>query len=77
MAVKFAGGGMLIYDRPRGEHVLSPAAAPVSAACYACKRLCVLPRYLDASVPLPSSCGLALHAWYSCTAVQILQWTCQ
>ena len=34
----------------RGEHVLSPAAAPASAAFCACVRLCVLPRYLDASV---------------------------
>ena len=34
----------------RSEHVLSPAAAPVSAASYACVRLCMLPRYLDALV---------------------------
>ena len=33
-----------------GEHVLSPAAAPVSAASYACVRLRMLPRYLDALV---------------------------
>lgn len=32
------------------SHVLSPAAAPVSAASYGCVRLCVLPWYLDASV---------------------------
>ena len=34
----------------RGEHVLSPAVAPVSTTSYACVRLCVLPRYLDALV---------------------------
>ena len=34
----------------RGEHVLSPAVAPASAASYACVRLCMLPRHLDAFV---------------------------
>ena len=32
------------------DHVLSPAVALASAAPYACVRLCMLPRYLDALV---------------------------
>ena len=34
----------------RGEHVLSPAVAPVSTTSFACVRLCMLSRYLDALV---------------------------